>query len=68
MQYYTSVLWMAILIASSLNAVFCGDYDDYRLPTTIVPEKYTLQIFTDLNDSFVFYGNVQIKVAFLSHV
>lgn len=35
----------------------------YRLPETIVPRKYTLEIFTNLEeDDFSFQGKVLIKV------
>lgn len=40
-------------------------YDNYRLPTSIKPENYKLEIFTHLNDSegFVFRGIVAITVS-----
>lgn len=39
-------------------------YDNYRLPTSINPENYKLEIFTHLNDSegFIFRGIVEITV------
>jgi hypothetical protein len=40
-------------------------YDNYRLPTSITPENYKLEIFTHLNDSegFTFRGIVEITVS-----
>ncbi|KAF5299259.1 hypothetical protein FQA39_LY02432 [Lamprigera yunnana] len=50
---YFSVLWLSKILADV----------NYRLPTAIVPQHYTLQIFTDLSvDSFNFSGTVLIKV------
>jgi len=39
-------------------------YDNYRLPTSITPENYKVEIFTHLNDSegFTFRGIVEITV------
>lgn len=42
---------------------------DYRLPTSITPENYNLEITTNLNDTdgdgFTFSGVVEIIVSFL---
>lgn len=40
--------------------------EKYRLPRTIFPELYTLNVFTHINDDqgFKFYGDVRIKVIF----
>ncbi|XP_070497871.1 aminopeptidase N-like [Chironomus tepperi] len=39
-------------------------YDNYRLPSSVVPENYKLDIFTHLNDSegFIFRGIVEITL------
>lgn len=60
---HSSILWVAILSIASINAGVLAEEADYRLPKTIVPEQYTLKIFTVLDDSFEFRGNVQIKVS-----
>lgn len=41
--------------------------NNYRLPTSITPENYNLEIFTHLNDSegFLFRGIVAITVSLL---
>lgn len=38
--------------------------ENYRLPRTVLPEFYKLNIFTHINDDegFKFYGDVRIKV------
>lgn len=40
--------------------------EKYRLPRTVFPELYTLNVFTHINDEhgFKFYGDVRIKVIF----
>ena len=44
--------------------------NNYRLPTSITPENYKLEIFTHLNDSegFLFRGFVAITVSLLSFI
>lgn len=41
-------------------------YNTYRLPTSVTPENYKLEVITHLNDTegFVFRGNVWITVSF----
>lgn len=41
------------------------EYDNYRLPLSITPDNYKLEIFTHLNDSegFAFNGIVEITVS-----
>ena len=45
-------------------------YDNYRLPSSIKPENYKLEIFTHLNDSegFIFKGIVAITVRFFFYI
>ena len=40
-------------------------YDSYRLPTSITPENYKLEVITHLNDTegFIFRGVVWITVS-----
>lgn len=51
---------------SRSNAV----YDNYRLPTSIKPENYKLEIFTHLNDSegFLFRGVAAITVSEIHYI
>lgn len=68
----------AVIVLSSLNYCKCDEpiavnakinvtKANYRLPRSLSPETYKLQIFTHLNDAeiFKFYGDVQITVSFL---
>lgn len=44
--------------------------EKYRLPRTVLPEFYKLNIFTHINDDegFKFYGDVRIKVHTHTHI
>lgn len=48
------------------NSTSVAEDNNYRLPTSITPENYNLEIFTHLNDSegFLFRGIVAITVSF----
>ncbi|KAK9884518.1 hypothetical protein WA026_007361 [Henosepilachna vigintioctopunctata] len=47
------LIWM--FVASTEN-------DTYRLPTNVIPEKYSLKIITLFEDDFKFNGDVEIEV------
>lgn len=54
-----------------LLIIFCLQFKQnacYRLPQTVVPEKYDLKILTYLdeggNEDFTFSGTVKIKVSY----
>lgn len=66
-------IWAAIVLFLSLNCYQCDDAavvkapkstDNYRLPRTLFPEYYKLNVFTHLNDDqgFKYYGDVRITV------
>lgn len=50
------------VVAASSESVA---YDSYRLPTTVTPENYKLEVITHLNDTegFLFRGAVWITVS-----
>lgn len=65
----------SILLAYLASNCFCADDappkvfvppEKYRLPRSVFPELYTLNVFTHINDDegFKFYGDVRIKVIF----
>lgn len=69
----TCVIVTILLVYFARNVCFCDEEAapkvfvspaTYRLPRTIFPELYTLNIFTHINDEegFKFYGDVRIKV------
>lgn len=53
--------------ASTTAPVEDVTYDSYRLPTSITPENYKLNVVTHLNDTegFIFRGSVWITVSLL---
>lgn len=66
----------ALIVFLSLNFCQCDDQTavkattnvtsvNYRLPRSLSPETYKLQIFTHLNDEdgFKYYGDVRITVS-----
>lgn len=70
----TWIVWTVFLAYVARNGCLCDDAtskvfvppEKYRLPRTVLPEFYKLNIFTHINDEegFKFYGDVRIKVIF----
>lgn len=74
-----SFIFISILLAYfARNVCYCAEDaapkvfvppDKYRLPRSILPEFYKLNVFTHINDDegFKFYGDVRIKVIYLGY-
>lgn len=74
-----SLIFISILLAYfAQNVCFCAEDaapkvfvppEKYRLPRSILPEFYKLNVFTHINDDegFKFYGDVRIKVIYLGY-
>lgn len=74
-----SFIFISILLAYfAQNVCYCAEDaapkvfvppEKYRLPRSILPEFYKLNVFTHINDDegFKFYGDVRIKVIYLGY-